>query len=368
MVSGEMGRLQVPDWTADDPSGSFVRGFGKMATRNSKGFGLFGERAFSDFNNAVRFKESLTFRQEGWPATMPVDLRFRRLYFDGKLAGRFEYGFIVDHDVEERIGRIVSSFSYDVALLASAVQDIPIVVHSMDGGQKLATVGTCAEALGLAYIMATTKQSDLSSFPPADTYGKFVAVGNALIHMRVSGGKAVKLSRDRFYIEGSDNNLFITSAEKSSIRNNVIVQLSNDDVMKEGTKERAIRVIFSHMNALLYAESHFVKVNKALKLGTRSALASAVKDMLARFERVGLSGPKAENDIEVDAAIKVFAKAYAGRPDELIEKLEVLAMELAKPSTGATVIGGVVNYVKGLIELVVTTGVKAAVQGAIKSS
>jgi hypothetical protein len=44
MTPGGMGRLSAPDWTADDPGVSFVRGFGKMALRNSESYGLLGER------------------------------------------------------------------------------------------------------------------------------------------------------------------------------------------------------------------------------------------------------------------------------------------------------------------------------------
>ena len=103
MIPGELGRVDGPDWTADDPGLSFVRGFGKMATRNSKGFGLFGERAFADFNHAARLRETLHYRQEGWPVSARVELRFRRLYFDGKLAGRFEYGFFIPDESEDYI-------------------------------------------------------------------------------------------------------------------------------------------------------------------------------------------------------------------------------------------------------------------------
>lgn len=368
MVPGQMGRLQIPDWTADDPGAAFVRGFGKMATRNSRGFGLFGERAFSDFNNTVRFNEPLVYRQQGWRGAMPVDLRFRRLYFDGRLAGRFEFGFIIDHDVEERVGRNMSDFAYDVGLLAAAIQAIPITVRSMDGGQKPATAGTCGEALGLAYIMATTTQNALSEFPPAETYGKIVAVGHPLIHMRVSDGKAVKASRDRRELEGGGGKLFITSAERAPIRNNVVVQQSDRKVMDESASERAVRVLFSHMNALLFAESHFLRVNKDLKLGTRSALGGAVKDMLTRFERVGPSGPEAANDKEFAEAIRTFSAAYAGRPEELVTKIEELAAELAQPSTARTVGIAVKNSIQWLIELVVKTGVQTSVQAVMKSS
>jgi hypothetical protein len=365
MIPGEMGRLNSPDWTADDPGVAFVRGFGKVATRNSKGFGLFGERAFADYNNAVRLQETLFYRQQGWPETMRVELRFRRLYFDGKLAGRFEYGFIIPKDVQERVSIHTRNFTFDIGQLSAAVQNTPLIVYSMDDNQKSATVGTCAQALGLAYIIATTKQDSLSQFPPADTYGKAVAVGHPLIQIRVSDGYAVKPSRDKRQLGHPDGKLFITSAAQAPIRNNVIVQMSGRSVLDESAKERAIRVIFSHMNALLFAESHFLRVQKDLNLGTRSALGSAVKDMLARFHRI--TGPEADNDKEFAAATKVFAAAYDGRPEELVAKIEELAVELAKPSTARAVGAAFKNSMQWLVELVVKTGIETGVKSAMKS-
>jgi hypothetical protein len=368
MVSGQMGRLQFPDWTADDPGAAFVRGFGKMATRNSQGFGLFGERAFSDFNNAARLRQTLTYHQEGWPGSMQVELRFRRLYFDGKLAGRFEYGFIIDHHVEEQVSGRTNDFAYDIGRLSAQIQAIPLIIHSTDEREAPATVGTSGEVLGLAYIMATTKQSALSEYPPADTYGKMVAVGHPMIHMRVSEGKAVKPSRDRREIEGGTGRLFITSAEQAPIRNNVIVQMSGRGVVDESAQERALRVLFAHMNALLFAESHFLRASKELKLGTRSALAATVNDMLARFERFVPTGPMADNDIEFAAAIKAFAEAYKGRPEELVGKIEQLAAELAKPSTVRKVGTAVKGSIEWLVELAVKTSVQTGVGALLKGS
>ena len=89
MMPGEMGRLTTPDWTADDPGAGFVRGFGKMATRNSKGFGLLGG-AHSRTNNAIPLLgDPLIYCQQDWRGAMPVNLWFRTfVLISGKRAGR----------------------------------------------------------------------------------------------------------------------------------------------------------------------------------------------------------------------------------------------------------------------------------------
>jgi hypothetical protein len=368
MVKGELGRMPTPDWTADDPGETFVRGFGKMATRLTQVYGLLGERAFADFNNAVRFPTPMAYRQDEWLSPMQVRLWFRRLYFDGKLAGRFEFGFIMGDNVDEQIEHSRGSFAYDISRLAAAVQNLPVIVRSLDGQENHAKLSTCGEALGCAYLMATTGKSELSNFPPAETINKHLALGSPLIQMRVSNGKEVKPSRDRRVLDGTDSEIFITSATPATERNNVVVHLSPTGVFAESPQERATRVLISHMHALMFAEAHFLRASKVLGLGSKSTLADAVKDMLDRFQRLGPTGPLAESDKEFHAALKVFANGYSGRAETLTRKLEEFAAELAKPSTASAIGTSVKGAIQWLTELVVTAGVKTGVQIALKGS
>jgi hypothetical protein len=368
MVKGELGRMPTPDWTADDPGATFVRGFGKMATRLTQVYGLLGERAFADFNNAVRFPTPLAYRQEEWLSAMQVRLWFRRLYFDGKLAGRFEFGFIMGDDIDEHIDRSKGSFAFDIGLLAAAIQDLPVIVRSLYGAENRAKLSTCAKALGCAYLMATTRKSELPSFPPDETIDKHVALGSPLIQVRVSNGKAVKPSRDRRALDCADSGIFITAATPATERNNIIVHMSQTGVFGESPQERATRVLISHMHALMFAESHFLRVSKVLGLGSKSALVDAVKDMLDRFQQLGPTGPLAESDQEFHAALKVFANGYSGRAEALTRKLEEFAAELDKPSTASAIGTSFKGAIQWLTELVVTTGVKTSVQIALKGS
>jgi hypothetical protein len=214
--------------------------------------------------------------------------------------------------------------------------------------------------------MATTTQSALSEFLPNETYGSAVVLGHPIIHVRISDGMPVKESRDRRHIEGSEGTLFVTSPDHSSVRNNVVVQVSDRGVLDESADERAVRVLFSHMNALLFAESHFLRTRENLRLGNRSSLRDAIRDMLARFESLGPTGPEAENDKEFAAAIKMFAAAYAGRPEDLAAKIEEVATELAKPSAAGRIGTAIKEGAQWLVELVVKTGVEAAVKTTVK--
>jgi len=103
LMPDAMGRLAIPDWNADDPSEYFVRGFGEVYPRNSGDMErLHGERAFGDFNRAARYRGAIEYRQADWPKPLSLNPRFRRLYFDGVMADRFEFGFHVPDQAEIR--------------------------------------------------------------------------------------------------------------------------------------------------------------------------------------------------------------------------------------------------------------------------
>ena len=97
LITGGKGRLSVPDWSSDNLDSGFVRGFGKISARNGSGLGLGGEDSFADVNNALRI-ERVEFRQSEWNRPLPIALWFRRFYYDGQIAGRFEIGFMVPED------------------------------------------------------------------------------------------------------------------------------------------------------------------------------------------------------------------------------------------------------------------------------
>ena len=121
----QMGRSPRPDWKSDDPGQCFVRNFGGMSARNAKAYGLVGEQAYVEFEHALAFPAPGEHRQEHWTRGVPLRLWFRRLYFDGGIAGRFEVGFNTHADAEHEIASNRWP-AYDLGRLARSVCDIPV--------------------------------------------------------------------------------------------------------------------------------------------------------------------------------------------------------------------------------------------------
>jgi hypothetical protein len=215
LINGGKGRLSVPDWSSDDLGSGFVRGFGKISPRNGSGLGLGGERSFADVNNALRF-DRVEYRQPGWNRSLPVALWFRRLYYDGEMAGRFEIGFMVPED--DLLDRFKNQ-AVEPPLIAQAILSTKVRVQSVDGSTRAATFANCSEALALAYLASTTRNDALSEFPIAETYGVEVSVGKPTLHIRVPLALQIQTSRDRRYLNaGGDPEFFITSAQGAQRR------------------------------------------------------------------------------------------------------------------------------------------------------
>ena len=174
--------------------------------------------------------------------------------------------------------------------------------------------------LGQAYLAATTIKSQLNSFPPAELYGTAVALGPPLVHIRIANGLQTDAGRDMTEAEGTDGAVYFTSATKSEVRNNVMVRLSKDASDKETAEERAVRVLFAHLHALIFAQSHFVRAEAVLDFGGRQPLHDALGAMLERLQGLEPSDPNDNADSAFAAALTVWAKAYKGRTDELAKK------------------------------------------------
>ena len=359
MIPGELGRLQVPDWKADDPGEAFIRGFGSMSARNQSAYGLLGERAFADFNQAVRFNDKIFLKDEGWPRAVVLQPRFRRLYYDGQLSGRFEFGFVVPDEDEVTLFGASDSLAYDPSCVARRVRDIPLIIRSADGLARSALLHSCGEALGLAYIAATTSTAGTREYPPGETYGQFVLVGSPIVHIRVSANRPVVRSRDERQIVGvPSNQLFITSPASTSERNTVVVQVSPEGALEETGRERATRVLFSHLNSLIHAHSHFISLGASLDQSVaRRRLRDVVDQMIVQFTNFkdAFEHPPATNDFA--ESVRLFAAAYQGRLDDLIVRLESLAKDLGKK----TLAEGSVDYAKAVFELIVKTMVEATI-------
>jgi hypothetical protein len=362
LLPGKRGKLQSPNWSLEEPTG-FIRGFGQVSTRNSSSLGLEGERSFANMNHAIRFPQEMKYHREGWPVILDIIPWFRRLYFDGMFSGRFEVGFMIQDFYEDMIFCDDDSAKIDPQEVAQQVFSTKVRVRSPDTSVVSTSFRNCVSALASAYVSATTSNSALAQYPVSETLDSCVQAGRPFLHIRVSSGRRIEVSRDRRYITG-DRRLFLASAPNSEGRNDVLVQLSDEGSTNESARERTIRVIFSHLNSLAFTASKLAAAKDDFTAtAKRAVLREAVSAMihrLSQFKRI--DDNKFEKELE--ASINVYSTAYKGRIDYLTDQLNELSADWQKPNTLETSW----NYVKRLHDLVIKTAVEKSIEIASKSS
>jgi hypothetical protein len=358
-----MGRLAIPDWNADDPGERFVRGFGEVYPRNSGGMErLHGERAFADFNQAARYRATIEYHQSDWPKPLRITPWFRRFYFDGVLAGRFEFGFHVPDQAEYEVFVAGARNGYDIVEVARTIAGVPLLVRGLDLPPEELVLEQAGDALGRAYLVATTRRDALMTFPVSETYGRHVAVGPLVVLIRVSDCRPVIVGRSRRRIEVEEGSeLFVTSCKTGHGRFGIIAQTSVMGALFETSPERAVRVLFGHLNAVIFAASHAARAD----LGeTGQAGRDRIADLLDRTMRrlQDLSESADENDEEYAAALRAFGRAHAGRLDDLFATIERQSEVLRKPATSK----GLIAYGKSLLDTILKKAVEVGVEKALK--
>lgn len=342
---------------------AFLRGFGQVALRQSDDYGLLGERSFADCQGAIRFNAPIVHQQPDWPRPFVLAPWFRRLYFDGYSAGRIELGFRLHLEDEEALVALGYS-PIDPALLAQTVREAEVTVRMLDGSSISGSLARSGEALALAYVLGTTRNNALNEFPASETVGDWVRVSTPIILLRLENSLAVRPGRNaRILVDAEDDCVFMTTSSNGARKNDVIVQLSPTTSMAELPRERARRVIFSHLNALIHAYAHMVDRADAFSPGTqRKELQASVARSLAQFSSYQSADPNSRTDSLFRDAIQHFATVHSGRIAELTGELQSLGDALAKPSATTKIY----ESGKAIMQLILTTSVKAAVDGTMK--
>lgn len=332
-----------------------------MSARNATGYGLIGERGYVEFDHAVAFPAPVRHQQEGWPEGLPLLLWFRRMYFDGDIAGRFEFGFMIDPEIEQTFFEKHPDLSYDLAEIARTIKEAQVEVRSPDGSRIDSRLDRCGTALGRAYLTATTTSSGLKRYLPADLEGRFLALGPSTVHLRMTAGLPVGETEDRRPIlDGGGDRMFITSAAGSARRNTVAVQISPTKSRREPPAERARRVLFAHLNAMLFAYSHLVSVADAKEITRRRLrLRDLTEKMLNRFQELK-PDPNSGEDAAFAEAMAAFSAAHTGRVDELTQRLQDLADQAAEETRR----GKMFSWGKSLFEQVVIKSAEAVAASA----
>lgn len=178
----EAGRLEKPRWGETDPQAKFARGFGSIHVRNKSSIGFIGENYYADCDNLVKYPTHLFIKGAiNYSRDILAYPIYRRFYFDGRMSGRFEFGFRLNeptlYDIEALSKVRNEKVNFDAQNIISQIFLKEIEVEIPDGRNIKTTFSGASDALRDAYLLSSTKHSKLNQYDISTVGPTFVSVG-----------------------------------------------------------------------------------------------------------------------------------------------------------------------------------------------
>ena len=344
------GRLERPAWGQTDPMAEFARGFGKIHTRTNSGAGYAGENYYADCDNAVKYPSQYFLKPiPGLQRSILAYPIYRRFYFDGHMAGRFELGFRLNegsiHDIARSEGRV----EYSASELAAQVLQNGLRVELLDGRKINQTVSGAAQALRDGWLLSSTRTKDLSTFDIESIGSKYVGVGAPFIFIR--SGRETQLEAEkqkRCLFRKDDLELFLTRSGRQGQSFDVAVIPSVASLSAETARERLSRLFYIQIRVLAYAHSFYLRQVVAGKISGPKSLEPAIQALLERLSSL----EPAEGDRADELACQEMSEILR-RTDLNPAQLAIEIEQLVKPGILQRWFGGFFTYADGKVDIAI---------------
>ena len=156
------GYISQPEWPSpvfspDHPGNApFVRGFGQVEVRKLGGLAFWGEDLVCDSPNFVGWRGPETYSFHGNRIRLPIELAFRRLFFDGAAVGKFELGIATGKRSSFRLN--VEEFRQFLRWFLDHPVTVPAIVKgAKKNTRSKSTVLQIGHHLEHSYLRATTR-------------------------------------------------------------------------------------------------------------------------------------------------------------------------------------------------------------------
>jgi hypothetical protein len=282
------GRLERPAWGRADPQAQFARGFGAIHTRTKSGNGFVGENYYADCDNLVRFPDKLflaPFAKLDRPAQIyPF---YRRFYFDGVMAGRFELGFRLDDGFVERVTSTESKLHYNAAAVAKSLLKEVVRIDLMDERQLTQPLSNAMHALRDGWILSSTRSVALQTFDIDSVGSRYVGVGKPFVFIR--GGQRSMLEKDpqmRALLNQNDFRFFVTRSGAQGQTFDTALISSAKALEEETARERLARLFYLQIRTLAFAHSFYLRQVAGGKISGPRSLEPALQSLITRLSEL----------------------------------------------------------------------------------
>ncbi len=282
------GRLQKPSWGSTDPQAAFARGFGSMHTRTKSGIGFVGENYYADCDNLIKYpSQNFVKPLVGINRKVLAYPIYRRFYFDGLMAGRFELGFRLNEPSIWDIGIQYPNAEYDAANTSLQFLESLIQVKLLDGRDFVSKVHKAMDLLCDGWLLSSTKTKDLKIYEIRSICTRYVGVGTPFVFIRA--GSEIKLTperQSRGLLKNDDLEVFTTRSGIHGQQFDTTVNPSKHLLDQETAKERLVRLFYTQIRTLAYAHSFYLKQVSSGAIEGPTSLDVAVKSIVDRLKNL----------------------------------------------------------------------------------
>lgn len=359
------GRLDRPAWGHADPQAMFARGFGSIHTRTKSGNGFIGENYYADCNNLVRYP--------GQYFLKPIpDLKrpilaypfYRRFYFDGQMAGRFELGFRLNEGSIYDLEVMKGPLEYSASSIAREILESELRIELTDGREFTLPFSNAMNALRDGWILSSTKNSALHTFDLETVGSNYVGVGRPFVFIRAGAETRLRYERQRrMILEQEDLSLFITRSGVHNQHFDTAVMPSKMELDKETAKERLARLFYTQIRALAFAHSFYLHQISCGKISGSKSLEPAVQSLLDRLAGLTPLEDRQDDELTCDELRNILNRTDVD-PRRLAREIE----SLVRPSWLRKYLGGVFGYFDRKADIAIGAAASAATTQLLSGS
>lgn len=363
--------LDLPFWPLPR-SGDFVRGAGGTLQRPLGGVGGWvGEAMVCDASRAIRFKDHPSYTVDErdpyrYSEYRPIPkhrlfhVPFRRLYFDGLAVGKFELGFSTGTPLD----RYNSLKDYEIIKVLEQVLSTVVKIPPYVGGElpvvTLARAGTkLARFYGSASHPRSASEGPLASDVQAGQLVVFVQLGLGEVDptldwrelsmppsLYAEGLAGNKITQQIVYSSGIPHRVWMLDSSVGSVWDweNHRFQTAKDHV-------RALRIAILRLHAEKQAlrEVQRAIISGRLRVKSRSVASDRLQLYLGRaISRIRGKESRIADLLDRQRTIEWIREFEAlltlGEGDELVNNMELLALQMSEFDFRPNVIGKVLRY------------------------
>ncbi|MHC9236893.1 hypothetical protein ACX9MO_14780 [Pseudooceanicola sp. 502str34] len=328
----------------------FARGFGEIHTRTKSGAGYAGENYYADCDNAVKYPSQYFLKPiPGSQRSILAYPIYRRFYFDGHMAGRFELGFRLNegsiHEIAETEGRV----EYSASELAAQILQNDLRVELLDGREITQSFSDAERALRDGWLLSSTRTKDLSTYDIESVGSRYVGVGAPFIFIRSGRETSLKAERQkRDLFRDGEFELFLTRSGRQGQAFDVAVIPSVASLSAEASRERLARLFYTQIRVLAYAHSFYIRQVAAGKISGPKSLEAAIQALLERLSSLEPAEGDKVDELACHEMSEILRRTDLS-PAQLANEIE----QLVKPGILRRWFGGFLGYADRKVDVAI---------------